>query len=211
MTPRPLRQVDLYSDAGRLDALYRDIESPSAVAVVCHPLPTHGGTLHNKVVFRAARGLESANVATLRFNFRGAGNSQGEFEGGEGEQRDFDVALRWLTRKHAGLKTIAGGFSFGGWVAGRAGCELQEVDAIFLIGAPVNKYEFGFLRDCAKPILFVHGTDDEFGNIDRLSALVERLPNAETFIVSGAGHFFEKQLDVVEQALREWVTDSVLE
>lgn len=210
MTPRPLRQVDLYSDAGRLDALYRDIESPSAVAVVCHPLPTHGGTLHNKVVFRAARGLESANVATLRFNFRGAGASQGRFDEGEGEQRDFMVALRWLVKKHAGLKAIAGGFSFGGWVASRAACDLDEVSALFLLGAPVNKYDFGHLLECRKPILFVHGTSDEFGSVDRLSSLVEKLPNAETFVVSGAGHFFEKQLDVVEEALREWVTEFVL-
>jgi hypothetical protein len=209
MTPRPLRQVDLYSDAGRLDALYRDIESPSGVAVICHPLPTHGGTLHNKVVFRASRGLESANVATLRFNFRGAGRSQGEFDEGHGEQRDFDVALRWLMKKHPGLKTIAGGFSFGGWVASRAACDMDEVQALFLLGAPVDKYDFGHLRDYAKPILFVQGTNDEFGSVDRLATLVEKLPNAETFIVSGAGHFFEKQLDVVEQAMREWVTEVI--
>lgn len=211
MTPRPLRQVELYSDAGRLDALYREIESPSAVGVVCHPLPTHGGTLHNKVVFRAARGLESANVATLRFNFRGAGTSEGEFDHGEGEQRDFNVAVRWLLKKHPGLKMIAGGFSFGSWIASRAASELDQVQALFLIGAPVNKYDFSYLSDCRKPILFIHGTNDEFGSVDRLSALVENLTTAETIIVSGAGHFFEKQLDVVEGALREWITDVVLD
>jgi alpha/beta superfamily hydrolase len=209
VNPKPLRQVDLYGDAGRLEALYRDIESPAAVAVICHPLPTHGGTLHNKVVFRAAKGLEAADVATLRFNFRGVGSSQGEFDQGEGEQRDFETAVRWAMKKHPGLKVIAGGFSFGSWISSRSGCEMDEIAALFLIGTPVNKYDFTYLRYCEKPKLFVHGTEDEYGDVDKLSALVEQMPNAETILVSGAGHFFEKQLEVVEGALREWVAEAI--
>ena len=209
MNPKPLRQVDLYSDVGRLEALYREIEDPRGVAVVCHPHPVHGGTLHNKVVFRAARGLEAAGVATLRFNFRGAGLSQGTFDEGKGEMRDFAAALNWVLQKHPDRKVIAGGFSFGSWISTRASCDNADVDALFLIGTPVNKYDFSFLRDCQKPKLFVHGTEDEFGDADKVSALAETVPDAEIMIVAGAGHFFDKQLDLVEQALKDWATEIV--
>ena len=152
MNPRPLRHVDVFGSAGRLEALYRDLQDPAAVAVVCHPHPLGGGTLHNKVVFRAARGLEAANVATLRFNFRGVGASSGQHENGEGEQQDVQAAIDWCLRQHPGKKLLVGGFSFGAWVASRVACELPIVDAMFLIGTPVNKYDFTFLANCRKPI-----------------------------------------------------------
>ncbi|HET8772417.1 MAG TPA: alpha/beta fold hydrolase, partial [Thermoanaerobaculia bacterium] len=169
MNPKPIRHVDLYGSAGRLEAIYRDLQDPAAIAIVCHPHPLGGGTLHNKVVFRAARGLEAANVATLRFNFRGVGASGGKHEGGEGEIDDVNAAIEWAKRKHPGKKLpgkklIVGGFSFGAWVSSRAACEIQDVAAIFLIGTPVNKYDFQYLRHCEKPILFVHGTQDEHGD-----------------------------------------------
>ena len=203
---KPLRHIDLHSDAGRLEALYRDVENPVATAVVCHPLPTHGGTLHNKVVFRAARGLESADIATLRFNFRGAGTSQGSFEGGHGEQRDVEAAIAWLKKKHPGLKMFVGGFSFGSWVSSRVACEANDPDiiGIFLIGAPVNKYDMTYLTHCEKPLLFLHGSEDEHGEISKLEKLVERCRNAESLIVNDADHFFAGQLEVVEQAMKDW-------
>ena len=119
MNPKPLRHVDLFSSAGKLEALYRDLQDPAAVAVVCHPHPLGGGTLHNKVVFRAARGLEAANVATLRFNFRGTGNSAGHHEGGEGEQGDVVAAIDWLIKNvpnHNG-KVGIWGISYPGFFA----------------------------------------------------------------------------------------------
>lgn len=207
MNPKPLRHVDLYSSAGRLEALYRDLQDPSGIAVVCHPLPTGGGTLHNKVVFRAARGLEAANVATLRFNFRGVGTSGGKFEGGEGEADDVTAAIEWAKRKLPGKKLFVGGFSFGGWMATRVGCELAEIDAMFLIGTPVNKYDFGYLRHCEKPTLFIHGTQDEHGDVGKLEKLVQTVRNAESVIITGADHFFTKQLDAVEETMRAWAAE----
>lgn len=209
MNPKPLRHVDLYGKAGRLEALYRELPDPAGVAVICHPLPTGGGTLHNKVVFRAARGLENANIATIRFNFRGVGTSGGAFDEGEGEQDDFLSALQWIMKKHPGVKVIAGGFSFGAWVASRAACEVPEVDALFLIGTPVNKYDFGYLRYCEKPKLFIHGTQDQFGDVAKLENLVQKLGNAESVIVTGADHFFVKQLEAVEETLRSWAEELV--
>ena len=207
MNPKPLRHVDLFGTAGRLEALYRELQDPIGIAVICHPHPLGGGTLHNKVVFRAARGLENANVATLRFNFRGAGASAGKHDEGEGEQDDVMTATEWAKNKHPGKKLIVGGFSFGAWVASRVACEMPEVDALFLIGTPVNKYDFGHLRRCEKPILFLHGTEDEFGDVAKLEALVQHVPNAETVIVTGADHFFSKQLDAVDETIRAWAEE----
>jgi alpha/beta superfamily hydrolase len=207
VNPKALRHVDLYGTAGRLEALYRDLQDPAGIAVVCHPLTTGGGTLHNKVVFRAARGLEAANVATLRFNFRGAGGSAGRHEGGEGELDDVNSAIEWAKKKLPGKKLFVGGFSFGSWVATRVGCERTEVDAMFLIGTPVNKYDFGYLRHCERPMLFLHGTQDEHGDVQKLEKLVPAIRNAETVIITGADHFFTKQLDAVEETLRTWAEE----
>jgi alpha/beta superfamily hydrolase len=209
VNPKPLRHVDIFSSAGRLEALYRELQDPAGVAVVCHPHPLGGGTLHNKVVFRAARGLEAANVATLRFNFRGAGASAGKHDEGEGEQGDVMAAIDWVVKKHPGKKVIVGGFSFGAWVSTRVGCELARVDALFLIGTPVNKYDFGYLRHCEKPMLFLHGTQDEFGDVAKLDKLVQSLRNAESVTVTGADHFFTKQLDAVEETMRGWAEEVI--
>jgi alpha/beta superfamily hydrolase len=207
VNPKPLRHVDLYGSAGRLEALYRELQDPAGIAVVCHPLTTGGGTLHNKVVFRAARGLENANVATLRFNFRGAGASGGKFEGGEGEQEDVAAAIEWVKRKHPGKKLFVGGFSFGSWVSTRVACELPEIDALFLIGTPVNKYDFSYLQHCEKPMLFIHGTQDEHGDVNKLEKLVPHIRNAETVIITGADHFFSRQLEGVEETMRGWAEE----
>jgi alpha/beta superfamily hydrolase len=207
LNPKALRHVDLYSSAGKLEALYRELQDPAGAAVVCHPLTTHGGTLHNKVVFRAARGLENANVATLRFNFRGAGTSPGGFEGGEGEQEDAMAAIEWVKKRHPGKKLIVGGFSFGSWVSSRVVCEMPEVDAIFLIGTPVNKYDFSYLRHCEKPMLFIHGTQDEHGDVAKLEKLVPQIRNAESVIITGADHFFTKQIEAVEETMRSWAEE----
>jgi alpha/beta superfamily hydrolase len=206
---KPLRHIDIYSSAGRLEALYRELQDPAGVAVICHPHPLGGGTLHNKVVFRAARGLENANVATVRFNFRGTGSSGGKHDAGEGEQDDVMAAIEWAKRKHPGKKLIVGGFSFGAWVASRVACELPEVNAVFLIGTPVNKYDFGYLKTCEKPMLILHGTQDEHGDVEKLEKLVQNIRNAESVIVTGADHFFTKQIDMVEETLRVWAEEVI--
>lgn len=209
LDPRPLRHVDLHSSAGRLEALYRELQDPAGVAVICHPHPLGGGTLHNKVVFRAARGFENANVATLRFNFRGAGLSAGKHDEGEGEQDDVMAAIEWAKKMHPGKKLIVGGFSFGAWVASRVACELPEVKGIFLIGTPINKYDFGHLLGWERPILFLHGTEDEHGSVDKLEKLVAQVRNAEVVIVTGADHFFTKQLDTVDETIRTWAEEVI--
>jgi alpha/beta superfamily hydrolase len=108
---------------------------------------------------------------------------------------------------HPGKKLFVGGFSFGAWVASRVACELPYVDAIFLIGAPVNKYDLGYLKACEKPILFLHGTQDEHGEVGKLEKLAQQVRNAESVIVTGADHFFTKQLDTVDETMRTWAEE----
>lgn len=207
MNAKPLRHVDLYSSAGRLEALYRELQDPAGAAVICHPHPLGGGTLHNKVVFRTARALEHANVATLRFNFRGTGASGGKHDEGEGELDDVNAAIDWMKRKHPGKKLFVGGFSFGAWVSTRAACERTDVDAVFLIGTPVNKYDFGYLRHCEKPMLLVHGTQDDHGDVNKLEKVAQAVRTAETVIITGADHFFTKQLEGLEETIRAWAEE----
>ena len=210
MNPKPLRHVDIYSDAGRLEAIYRDVDDPLAVAVIAHPLPTGGGTMHNKVVFRAAKGFESIRIATLRFNFRGTGTSAGKFDHGEGEQRDFEGALKWVRTKHPGKRIVAGGFSFGGWVASRVACDQSDVAGVFVIGAPIKRYEMNYLRYCTKPLLFVHGSEDEHGDAAKVEALAETCRDSEIVVVTGADHFFTHQVEVVEETVRDWAERRIL-
>jgi hypothetical protein len=207
VNPKPLRHIDLYSSAGRLESLYRDLQDPAGIAVICHPLPTGGGTMHSKVVFRAARGLVAANVATLRFNFRGVGNSGGQFDHGEGEATDVAAAIEWAKRKLPGKKLFVGGFSFGSWVSTRVASEKPEIDAMFLLGTPVNKYDFSYLRHVDKPMLFLHGSSDEHGDVGKLEKLTQGIRNAESVIITGADHFFTKQLDAVEETMRVWASE----
>lgn len=211
MNPRPLRSVDLHSDAGRIEGLYRDIESPVAVAVICHPHPLFGGTFHNKVVFRAARGLERADVSTIRFNFRGAGASQGKHDAGIGEQRDFEAALKWIMARHPGLPVFVGGFSFGSWVSTLAACYRPDVHAMFLIGAPINKYDLSYLRNCEKPLLMIQGSEDEHGDAEKLGALAAECGETELIVVAGADHFFKDQVEVVEETILDWANRIVAE
>ncbi len=148
-------------------------------------------------------------MATLRFNFRGVGTSGGKFDNGDGEQDDVTAAIEWVKRKHPDRKLFVGGFSFGAWVSTRVACERTDVDAMFLIGTPINKYDFSYLRHCERPMLFIHGTQDEHGDATKLDNLVQAIRNAESVTVTGADHFFTKQLEAVEETMRTWAEEVI--
>src|SRR5918993_1009718 len=146
-----------------------------------HPHPLHGGTMHNKVVFRTARGLEDAGAVTLRVNFRGVGYSTGEHTGARGgEQEDARVALDFLTEKHPGLPVFLAGFSFGARVGLEVGTRDARVGYLVGVGTPVSiperEYDFSFIRECRKALLLVHGDRDEFGMVADLRALAAEVP-----------------------------------
>ena len=193
---------------GQLEAI---LKAPSGAAIrgaalVLHPHPLGGGTMHNKVVFRAAAALNEAGLATLRINFRGVGQSTGTHDEGYGEREDVRAGLDYLSEKYADQEITLCGFSFGARVGLEVGIADDRVTRLISIGTPLDKYNFSFLEACRKPILFVHGENDEYGNVERLRELVAKIEGpAELKVIDGAGHFFDDQLDEVKRVIREWV------
>ena len=210
-----IRSLFLEGPAGRLEALLNAGASDAAyAAVVCHPHPLFGGTLHNKVVFHAMKALNRFGFPVLRFNFRGAGLSQGEHDHGVGEVDDVQAALDWLDREFQ-LPLIFAGFSFGAAVGLRAACPDPRVKAAIGLGLPVSPiddrtYDFRFLASCAKPKLFVSGDRDQFGSRAQLEQLVQTIAGPKQLIlIAGADHFFEGRLRELRDAIETWVGEAV--
>jgi uncharacterized protein len=201
------RNIFLEGPAGRLEAiLWKPVAQPRLAALVCHPHPLFGGTMHNKVVYQAAKSLDALGLPVLRFNFRGAGLSGGTHDRGRGEQADVSTALDFLAAEFPGIPLLVAGFSFGCWVGLRVGCADERVDNLIGLGTPINSSDFSYLRHCEKPKLFVHGANDEFGEIRKVEALLESLPGQNRLmVVAEANHFFVGKLDQVDQAIRAWV------
>ena len=196
---------------GQLEAILKEPRqgSPKGVALVLHPHPLGGGTMHNKVVFRAAAALNDAGLTTLRINFRSVGQSTGEHDEGRGEQDDARAGLDYLARNYPGQRITVCGFSFGARVGLDVGINDPRVAYLIGIGTPLQKYDFSFLSDCRKPLLLVHGEHDEFGDVNRLRELVAELQKKmplELVVVPVAGHFFDDQLNELKSAITDWIT-----
>ena len=194
---------------GRLEAILKEPRAQplTGVALVLHPHPLFGGTMHNKVVFRAASALNDAGLIALRINFRGVGQSTGEHDEGRGEREDVRAGLDYLAENYPSQKITLCGFSFGARVGLEVGLMDDRILRIISIGTPVDKYDFSFLEGCRKPILFVQGEHDEYGNVERLRELVARVglnAAAELRVIKGAGHFFDNQLEELKRVITEW-------
>jgi len=208
-----IRSFFLTGPAGQLEALLNQ-GSPDAThaAVVCHPHPLYGGTLHNKVVFHAMKALNQFGFPVLRFNFRGAGLSHGQHDAGQGEIEDVRTALDWLDREYH-LPLIFAGFSFGAAVGLRAACPDPRVQAIVALGTPISpiddrSYDYAFLQTCTKPKLFVSGSRDQFASKAKLEALVSSLPDPKKLvIIEAADHFFEGRLREMREAIEKWIRE----
>jgi alpha/beta superfamily hydrolase len=193
--------------AGRLEATLwtAPVRDPSFVAVVCHPHPLYGGTMHNKVVFQAAKALHQRGASVLRFNFRGAGLSEGAHDKGLGERDDVRAAIDYLAGEFPGKPVVVAGFSFGSWVGLRAGCEDARVARLIGLGLPVDNVDASYLQSCAKPKLFIQGGNDQFGSRPNIEALFATLPEPKRLIiVEHADHFFTGHLDQVGAAIGAW-------
>lgn len=195
---------------GQLEAILKEPGGPTArgAALALHPHPLGGGTMHNKVIFRAASALLAAGLITLRFNFRGVGQSTGTHDEGRGEGDDAKLALDYLAERYPALPITLCGFSFGARVGMEVGLSDARVSRLISIGTPVDKYDFSFLTACRKPILFVHGEQDEYGEAGKLRSLVAevaRNADAQLVVVPGVGHFFDQGLDQLKQAIAEWI------
>jgi uncharacterized protein len=204
------RSLFLAGPAGRLEALLWTavVADPNFVAVVCHPHPLFGGTMHNKVVYQAAKAIHQRGASVLRFNFRGVGQSEGAYDRGQGEQGDVRAAIDYLAEEFPGRPILAAGFSFGSSVGLRVGCGDARVGQLIGMGLPVDNIDFSFLRGCTKPKLLIQGGNDQFGSRASMDALFATIPEAKRLVVvDGADHFFTGKLDAVGSAIDTWLND----
>jgi hypothetical protein len=190
--------------AGRLEAVLKPSPGATTAAVVCHPHPRYGGTLYNKVVYRASRAIHGAGITTLRFNFRGVEASEGQYDEGRGEVDDARAALDYLAADHERL--IVAGYSFGAWVGLRAAIADPRVRALIGIGLPIDVFDFSFLRDARVPLLIVHGDSDGWGELSKVRALAGELSGpVDLAIIPGADHFFEAHLEAMMGKISDFV------
>jgi hypothetical protein len=205
-----VRSIDLLGPAGRIEALLNTgKEDARYAAVVSHPHHLFGGTMHNKVVYHAMKSFQSFGIPVLRFNFRGAGLSEGTHDNGYGEVGDLRAALDWIEQEYH-LPILFAGFSFGSFVGLKACCGDERVKGMAALGLPVSaggrEYRYRFLSHCAQPKLFISGTEDEFGPQAEVEAAVaQAMPPAELVMVPHANHFFSGKLELMQDALSSWI------
>jgi hypothetical protein len=212
------RSLMLDGPAGRIETILwsvplgPDVPAPPLAAVVCHPHPLFGGTMHNKVVYQAAKSIHQFGLPVLRFNFRGVGLSEGQHDNGQGEADDVHAALNFLADEFPGLPLLAAGFSFGAWVGLRAGCADARVTELIGLGLPVASFKnrsFAYLGECEKPKLLVSGEFDQFGPPHELRAMVNSFPphvaDQTEIAIAGGDHFFSGHLSEVDAAISSWL------
>lgn len=206
----PKGNLSIPASHGQLEAILKGpTGNVRGVGLVCHPHPLGGGTMHNKVVFRAAAGLVDARLITLRFNFRGVGASTGEHNEIEGGMEDVRDALEYLATEYAGEDITLAGFSFGSRTGLAVGKDDDRVKRLISIGTPIDKYQdYEFLSGVTKPILFVHGDHDEFGALDNVKKLVDEVSktaDAELVVFENCGHFFDEHLNELRTTVANWL------
>lgn len=210
-----LRTIDdLRGPAGKLEAILNAgaTDAPYS-ALVCHPHPLGGGTMHNKVVYHTMKALQSFGLPVLRFNFRGTGLSEGEHDGHE-ETADVKAAIDWLEREFR-LPILFAGFSFGAAMGLRACCGDERVKGLIGLGLPVHAegrdYEYRFLSSCPQTKLFISGTRDQYGPKAKVEAVLGTAKQpAELVWIDDADHFFAGKLEQVQLAIRNWVQAHLL-
>ena len=202
---RKIESLFLDGPAGRLEALLEEPDQAAiGIALVCHPHPQHGGTMHNKVVFRVAKGLRRSGHVVMRFNYRGVNLSEGAYAHGEGELDDARVALEVLTSRYPALPLTLAGFSFGSRIVLRLGCAPGSPAAsrVIAVGFPTVYKDRSFLEGCTVPRIFIQSTRDQYGPVDELRPLVEALPEPKQLIwIDAEDHFFAGALEQLEESV----------
>ena len=205
--PRRIESLFITGPAGRLEALLEEPEGGTIreAALVCHPHPRHGGTMHNKVVYRIARGLRRSGAVVLRFNFRGVNLSEGEYAHGEGELEDARAALAWLRDLYPNLPLTLAGFSFGSRVVLRLACGdlgAWQPRRVIAAGFPTVYPDRSFLDRCTIPRIFVQSTHDQYGPLVDFEPIVTVLPEPKQLIlIEAQDHFFAGALEELEEKI----------
>lgn len=204
--PRRIESFFIAGAAGKIEALLEEPEdmAPVEAALVCHPHPQHGGTMHNKVVYRLARGLRKSGCVVLRFNYRGVNLSEGEYDHGRGETDDARSTLHELQRRYSDLPLLAGGFSFGSRIVTRLAGEQQAIGRLILVGIPLNYPDRDYLYRIRIPKYFVQSTNDEFGPRPEFASFYDSLPEPKHLDwIEAADHFFKSGLDTYERVIEQ--------
>ena len=179
-----------------------------AAVVIAHPHTEYGGTMHTKVIYQAAKAMSRIGCAVLRFNFRGAGASEGGFSGGPGEQADFRAALDFMHDRYPGARLWAAGMSFGARVSLTVGAEDPRVSSLIGIALPVTGYDLDAVMNSAKPKFFVHGERDELFPLKEMRAFYGRAAEPkELIVIDGADHLFDGRVTEVAEAVEELLGD----
>jgi len=201
--------VNIPTPQGHLEGILKPEERgavPEYAALVCHPHPLGGGTMHNKVVFKVAQTLQKLDMPALRFNFRGVGHSTGTYDEGRGEMDDVRFALEFLSRRYPGLPVILAGFSFGAYVGMRVAVIDDRVQVIIGLGVPARMFDGDTLQGSHKPKLLIHGTEDDIAPYEPTKKWFEQVPAPKSLVVvQGAGHFFQGYLDEVQAIIVNFV------
>jgi alpha/beta superfamily hydrolase len=201
--------VNIPTAQGHLEGILKPEEpgvTPQYTALVCHPHPLGGGTMHNKVVFKVAQTLQSLGMPTLRFNFRGVGHSSGTYDEGRGEMDDVRHALDFLSRRYPGIPVVLGGFSFGAYVGLRVAAIDDRVQAMIGLGVPARMFNGEVLKGSQKPKLIIQGTNDELAPYEQTSWWFEQVPAPKSMVaVRGADHFFQGHLEEVQAIIVDFV------
>lgn len=201
-----LLPLEIPGAAGNIEGLLQEYEGAdhSLIAVVCHPHPLYGGTLHNKVAHRVASTLHTRGAAVLRFNFRGVGKSEGTHDRGRGELDDGLVVLETLRRRYPAARVWVAGFSFGSWVASRMAAAESAVERLIMIAPPVHTQTFEEMRDSPVPKLVVQGTADEICKPENLARVFPTWADPKRLVeVPGGSHFFDRQLADLGSAIEQ--------
>jgi uncharacterized protein len=206
---RRIESLALAGPAGQLESLLEEPgdSEPRLAVVVCHPHPLYGGTMHNKVVYRIARGLRAAGAVVLRFNFRGVGQSHGEHGHMAGEIEDARAALNYLRARYAELPFALAGFSFGSRAIMHLGCETggEANGAQFLLAAgfATRMGPVDFLAECQTPKIFIHSTHDEFGPRPDFERMYAQVAEPKQLVwIEAADHFFAGALEELEARVK---------
>lgn len=196
--------VDIPVAHGRLEALWWKVEGAKAAAVVCHPHPLHGGTMHNHVTYRVAQTFRDHGVSVLRFNFRGVGRSTGKHDAGVGEIDDARAALDWVAAEAPGLPLWIGGFSFGCRTAVQLALKDARIQKVFAVGLAVDVFDLSFVAGLKQPTAFVHSDRDEYGKLENIEALVAKVQaKKKLFVVPDADHLCNGRLDAFSAVANE--------
>ena len=209
-TPAQIRLIQVQGPVGQLEAVL-DLPGDVAVsgtAVICHPHPQHGGTMHNKVAHTLARSFVRSDFATLRFNFRGTEGSEGKFDDGVGEYDDALAALDWMRGRYPDVPLWLGGFSFGAAIAIRAAVAI-EVKGLISVAPAIYRFTGHLEGQPRCPWLIIQGDEDELVDVEETIEWVNSLePGPELIVMPGAEHFFHGRLNDLRTAIMEFVRES---